>query len=48
MNHLSNTGKEIKKNSDVPEIPKVAASEIGGCPNHASGVVGLHGDDPES
>ena len=48
MNHLSNSGKEIKKRSDPPEIPKVAASEIGGAQTAKSGVVGPHGDDPQS
>ena len=48
MNHLSNSGKEIKKDSDVPESPKVAASEIGISPNRFNGVVGPHGDDPKS
>ena len=42
MNHLSNTGKEIKKYSDIPEIPKVAASERGGAQTTLSGVVGPH------
>ena len=48
MNHLSNSGKEIKKDSDVPESPKVAASEIGISPNRFNGVVGPRGDDPKS
>ena len=48
MNHLSNSGKEIKKRSDPPEIPKVAASEIGRAQTTLSGVVGPHGDDPKS
>ena len=48
MNHLSNSGKEIKKRSDPPEIPKVAASEMGGAQTNIIGVVGPHGDDPAS
>ena len=48
MNHLSNSGKEIKKRSDPPEIPGVAASETGGAQTALSGVVGPHGDDPGS
>lgn len=42
---LSNPGKEIKKGSDPPEIPKVAASEIGPAQTNAmlkhAGVVAL-------
>ncbi len=48
MNHLSNSGKEIKKWSDPPEIPPVAASERGTAQTALSGVVGPHGDDPAS
>ena len=46
VNHLSNSGKEIKKGREPPEIPEVAASETGGAQTASSGVVGPHGDDP--
>ena len=48
MNHLSNSGKEIKKGREPPEIPPVAASERGTAQTAESGVVGPHGDDPAS